>query len=323
MRFTRQAGAIIHRFTLNMAIYRKSFVPIIFIFFICSSILFGCSSSNQPTLISIPAATTTVTPTLFEEAPTTEVKPTQKNLLVIQCSQPGQVQQFEIQSKKLNDRLVFSVYFPPCYGNGLQNNYPVIYLLHGQTYDQTQWQKIELLKYADQIIQSGRTIPFLIVMPFEQFHYRSPEGNAYPQALIDELIPWVESNYHASPQKMRRAIGGISRGASWAMRLGLQHYDLFGAVGGHSLPTFNGDVKQLPGWLDAIPAGQYPRFYIDIGRSDPEVEIAIKFEQVLNQNGIPNEWHLNEGRHNEDYWRLHVQEYLDWYTLPWRMIPGQ
>jgi S-formylglutathione hydrolase FrmB len=176
---------------------------------------------------------------------------------------------------------------------------------------------------ANQIIQSGRTIPFLIVMPLEKFYYRSPEGNAFPQALTDELIPWMETNLYAANQKQWRAIGGISRGASWAMRLGLQQYKLFGAVGGHSLPTFDGDLKLLPDWLNAIPLGQAPRIYIDIGRSDPEVDTAIKFENVLNQHGILNEWHLNEGLHNEDYWRLHIQEYLDWYTLSWRILPVQ
>jgi enterochelin esterase-like enzyme len=306
-----------------MANIRKYSFSIFFIFLFCSFILFGCASPIQPTLISTPVAIPTSTPTPFEQAPTADVNPTQQNLLVIQCGQPGQVQQFEIQSEKLRGRLIFSVYFPPCYGNGAQENYPVLYLLHGQTFDNTQWQKLGLLKFADQIIQSGRTIPFLVVMPYEQFYYRSPEGNAFPQALTDELIPWVETNLHAATQKLWRAIGGISRGASWAMRLGLQHYNLFGSVGGHSLPTFNGDLKQLPDWLDAIPAGQAPCIYIDIGRSDPEVDTAIKFEQVLNQHAILNEWHLNEGRHNEDYWRLHIQEYLDWYTMPWRILPSQ
>ena len=304
-----------------MANIRKSFTPVFLLFLICAFFLFGCSSPGQPTLVSSPVPIPTETS--FIQAPTAEIKPTQQNRLIIRCSQPGQVLQLKIQSAKLKDRLIFNVYFPPCYGNGVQDSYPALYLLHGQTYDQTQWQNLGLLKYADQIIQSGRTIPFLIVMPFEQFFYRSPDGNTYPKALTDELIPWVETNLHASPQKLWRAIGGISRGASWAMRLGLQRFDLFGAIGSHSLPTFNGDLKQLPEWLEAIPADQLPRIYIHIGRSDPEVENAIKFEQVLNQHGIPNEWHLNEGRHNEDYWRLHVQEYLDWYTLPWRIIPGQ
>jgi enterochelin esterase-like enzyme len=318
MRFTRQAGAIFTSF-INMANLRKSIAPNLFFQIISLFILSGCSSPTQP--VSTPVPTITSTP--FDQGSAVEVKPTQNNPMIIHCSQPGQVQQFEIQSAKLKDRLPFSVYFPPCYGDGSQANYPVIYLLHGQTFDNTQWQRLGVPMMADQIIQSGQSIPFLVVMPFEQFYYRSPEGNAFPQALTNELIPWMENNLHASNQKQYRAIGGISRGASWAMRLGLQQYKLFGAIGGHSLPTFDGDLKLLPAWLDAIPNGQAPRIYIDIGRSDPEVGTAIKFENVLNLHGILNDWHLNEGRHDEDYWRLHIQEYLDWYTLSWRILPDQ
>jgi enterochelin esterase-like enzyme len=304
-----------------MANPRKSLTLNFFFLIFFMFLLFGCSSPTQTALATKPIPTATITPLAQESI--TEVTPTRNNPLVIQCSQPGQVQQFEIQSEKLRGKLIFSVYFPPCYGNGVQENYPVLYLLHGQTFDNTQWQRLGLLKAADRIIQSGQSVPFLVVMPFEQFYYRSPEGNAFPQALTDELIPWMETNLQAGNQKQWRAIGGISRGASWAMRLGLQQYKLFGAVGGHSLPTFDGDLEKLPDWLDAIPIGQAPRIFIDIGRSDPEVGTAIKFENVLNQHGLLNEWHLNEGFHNEDYWRLHIQEYMDWYTLFWRILPGQ
>jgi enterochelin esterase-like enzyme len=304
-----------------MANPRKSLTLNFFFLIFFMFLLLGCSSPTQTALATKPIPTATITPLAQESI--TEVTPTRNNPLVIQCSQPGQVQQFEIQSEKLRGKLIFSVYFPPCYGNGVQENYPVLYLLHGQTFDNTQWQRLGLLKAADRIIQSGQSVPFLVVMPFEQFYYRSPEGNAFPQALTDELIPWMETNLQAGNQKQWRAIGGISRGASWAMRLGLQQYKLFGAVGGHSLPTFDGDLEKLPDWLDAIPIGQAPRIFIDIGRSDPEVGTAIKFENVLNQHGLLNEWHLNEGRHDEDYWRLHIQEYMDWYTLFWRILPGQ
>lgn len=237
----------------------------------------------------------------------------------IQCTQPGKISQTDFLSARLRTRLVFNIYFPPCYEIDRQAGYPTLYLLHGQTYDQSQWQKLGIQAYADQLIQSGKVSPFLIIMPNEQYHYRSPDGNQFPYALLEELIPWVESHLHARSQKVWRAIGGISRGASWAVRLALQNPSLFGAVGGHSLPTFNGDLKSLPDWLQRIPPGQLPRIYLDIGSLDPEVQSAIQFEQTLSRLGIPHQWHLNEGRHNEDYWRRHIQEYLDWYTLNWRI----
>lgn len=272
--------------------------------------------------VPTPSITPSLTPISLEKTQSSLILlPTQSNQLTIPCNQPGQISQKQIFSAKLRANFIFDVYFPPCYGNGSQVEYPALYLLHGQTFNQTQWQKLGIQTYADQFIQSGQILPFLIIMPYEQYQYRPTQGNAFPQAVLEELMPWVETNLHASPQKNSRAIGGISRGASWAMRLALQNPSVFIAVGAHSLPTFNGDLDQLPNWLKKFSPDQLPRIYIDIGNSDPEVESAIQFEQALNKLGIPNEWHLNIGRHNEDYWKQHIQEYLNWYTRSWKIPP--
>ncbi len=47
------------------------------------------------------------------------------------------------------------------------------------------------------------------------------------------------------------------------------------------------------------------------------MKTAYRFEQVLNEKGILNEWHLNDGRHNTDYWKAHLREYLQWYAQGW------
>ena len=256
------------------------------------------------------------------KAPPPRIVSTRSSAPAFDCDQPSQVQTFEMESELLNDQLRFSVYFPPCHDKSGVNTYPTIYLLHGQTYDNRQWQRLGIAAYADELIQSGRVLPFLIVMPYEKYHYRSPTNNQFPLVIVQELLPWVESELHGRAGRDWRAIGGISRGASWAVRMGLQDTETFGAVGAHSLPTFNADVDDLPNWLEAISDGESPRIYIDTGRSDPEVDTAAEFVQILNLYGIPNEWHLNNGRHDETYWSAHVQEYLDWYTLPWRIKPS-
>ena len=68
-----------------------------------------------------------------------------------------------------------------------------------------------------------------------------------------------------------------------------------------------------------IPPEQMPRMYLDIGDHDrPEIsESAVWFEQLLTDLGIPHEWHLYVGFHDEAYWERHVKEYVRWYTLPW------
>ena len=257
-----------------------------------------------------------------EPTPTLSSPNPQKNQPVIACDQPGRVQRYDLPSELMGEKLPFSVYFPPCYGNGVQDAYPTLYLLHGLSFDDTQWQRLGILPMADQLIQNGRTVPFIIVMPFEQYQYRRVENNRFPLALVNELIPWVEDNLGAKPGKLRRAIGGISRGASWAVRIGLQHWDLFGAIGAHSLSASRDDLEYLPKWLDVIPADQIPRIYLDIGSTDPAIKDARKFEAMLKELGVLPEWHLNDGRHNEEYWQAHVGEYLRWYTLPWQILPS-
>ena len=278
-------------------------------------LLAGCTVAS----VSIPTATVVPEPTPTIQPTATSIPPANSATLpILKCTDSGVVKYFEIQSDALKGKLAFNVYFPPCYGNGQQTSYPVIYLLHGQTYDETQWVRLGAPHSADQLIQEGHTQPFLMIMPLEEFYFRPVENNEFPQALIKDLLPWSEKNLNACNQASCRAIGGISRGASWALHLALQSPYLFGSVGGHSLPTFIEDMQTLPVQLKKLPHDLALRLYLDIGRSDPEVKSAYNYEQILNQQGVLHEWHLNEGHHDEEYWSAHISEYLGWYAQNWK-----
>lgn len=233
------------------------------------------------------------------------------------CHTASEVKRYKLDSELMNGDLYVSVYFPPCYDRTLENGYPVLYLLHGQTFDDQMWLDLGAGEIADELISSGASQPFLMVMPYEEFYYRQPDKTNFPQALTDEIIPFVDSTFNVCAERACRALGGISRGASWAFRLGLQDWELFASVGAHSLPTFRGDLQNLPDWLAEIPDNSAPRIYLDTGRFDPEVKTAYRVEQVLNEEGMMNEWHLNDGHHNSDYWATHMREYLQWYAAGW------
>jgi len=235
----------------------------------------------------------------------------------IACPLAAEIKRYKLDSQLLTGELYVTVYLPPCYDETKAGGYPVLYLLHGQTFDDGMWLDLGAGEIADELISGGIAQPFLMVMPFEECYYRQAANNQFPDAITDEIIPFVDATFNTCTQRACRALGGISRGASWAVRLGLQHWELFGLVGAHSLPTFKGDLDELPDWLEQIPEGSAPRLYLDIGRFDPEVKTAYRFEQVLNEKGILNEWHLNDGRHNTDYWKAHLREYLQWYAQGW------
>jgi len=98
--------------------------------------------------------------------------------------------------------------------------------------------------------------------------------------------------------------------------LGFENWQLFGAIGLHSLPSVN--INRIRSeWLPEIPAGQRPRLYLDIGENDPYFKYALAFENFLNDAKLRHEWHLNAGAHDETYWSAHVEDYLRWYAAGW------
>ncbi len=50
----------------------------------------------------------------------------------------------------------FSLYLPPCYEQKSSTRYPVLYLLHGQTYDNHQWIHLGLPEVADTLINDHK-----------------------------------------------------------------------------------------------------------------------------------------------------------------------
>lgn len=212
----------------------------------------------------------------------------------------------------------YLVYLPPCYDELLRNEYPVLYLIHGQNYDHLQWRNLGITETADRLIARGEIPPLIIIMPRDR-NWAQPTEDNFGAVLINELIPTIDRNYRTINNREHRAVGGLSRGAGWAVHLGLSEWTYFGSLGAHSLPVFWTDTGRIREWLDAIPPRLLPRIFMDIGDRDrPQIlASAIWFEEVLTEKGIPHEWYLYPGYHEEAYWKEHLEEYLSWYTAEW------
>jgi len=225
---------------------------------------------------------------------------------------------YEFTTILLANPLVYRIYLPPCYNEDTPQSYPVLYLIHGQTYSDTQWDRLGVPEAADRMIASGEAAPFIVVMPRDRVWLEPTEDN-FGLAVEQSLIPWVDDHYRTIPDRAHRAIGGLSRGGAWAIHLGLSHPELFSAVGLHSGFVFHSDVQALYLWLFNLPAGMAPRIYMDISNDDrPEItQSATWLEELLTRYDIAHEWYMFVGEHDETYWRAHVEDYLRWYTLEW------
>lgn len=232
--------------------------------------------------------------------------------------EPGRFETGQITTPMLRQPLDFRVYLPPCYASDLDRRYPTLYLIHGQSSTDDQWERLGAGEKASELIATGEISPFLIVMPRDRVWTQPTEDN-FGIVMVEELIPLIDAAYRTLPDRSYRAVGGLSRGAGWAVHLGLSQWQLFGAIGAHSLPVFWTDTYHIRSWLNEIPPEEMPRIYMDIGEKDrPEIMAsAVWFEELLTSQNIPHEWYLYPGYHEEAYWEGNLERYLRWYAQEW------
>jgi enterochelin esterase-like enzyme len=136
--------------------------------------------------------------------------------------------------------------------------------------------------------------------------------------LIYDLIPYVDKNYRTINDRNFRALGGLSRGGGWTVKLGFERYDLFGALGLHSPAVFKDNAPYVESFIQNIPEDQKPRLWFDIGDNDFEGGSGLLLEQLLTRNNYIHEFYRFSGDHSEVYWSAHVDEYIRWYANVWK-----
>lgn len=275
--------------------------------------LSACSPSEPPDPTPTPRPpTSTPEPTAtFTPSPPTET-PTPTPLTCL--TQPGRVEEGLLETT-IPPQAYF-IYLPPCYDEKTDQRYPVLYLLHGQTYTADQWIRLGAVDALDSLILSGESQTFLVVFPDDRY-WNLPPGAGFGQRLVNDLIPHIDSAYRTTPDRSHRAIGGLSRGGGWALRLGFTRWDLFSVIGLHSPAVLQGDATQVAKWIAAIPPDFRPDVFMDIGEKDQEWRMAVALEAQFNENGLAHEWRLYSGAHTEEYWSAHVGEYIRWYAEQW------
>ncbi len=280
------------------------FFPLLFLTSACSP---SPTITLTPTVTSIPStATSTFTPS--------PIPPTFTATPLTCLTEPGVVEQGIIETT--NPPQEFLIYLPPCYSELREKKYPVLYLLHGQTFTQDQWVRLGAPQIADQFFFSGVSVPFIIVFPDDRF-WNLPAGAGFGDRFINYLIPYIDENYRTLADREHRSLGGLSRGGGWTIQLGFQHPDLFGSLGLHSPAIFKDNFSSIEKIIQNISEESRPRLWLDVGDNDRELESILAFEEILTRNEYIHESHFYAGTHSEEYWSAHVEEYLRWYTSVW------
>ena len=252
----------------------------------------------------------TPTPTATEMSPTTT--PTE-----IPCLETtGNISEVAFYSDVLGEDIKANVYLPPCYDTHQKDGYPLLVMLHGQNGVHDQWINLGLTTLADEWITMERIEPLVIVMPFERLYLSNSYNSKFDLAIVEDLLPQLLEQYNLRQGWEYRAIGGISRGGNWAVRIGFTYPDAFGRVGAHSFTTFAGDMNRVQEWKQSFSAYQ-PALWFDIGDVDQYRKYSEPFVLDLQKNQYPLKYTVNSGGHTVEYWMTHLPEYLNWYTQNW------
>ncbi len=273
---------------------------------VCLLLSVGCAAAPNATA-PIKPWPTTASPT-YPATLTSAPSPTATTPACL--SLPGRVIVDEYVDSDLARSIPYRVYLPPCYEEGSSRTYPILILLHGLQLTDSQWDDLGVDETADTLLRQGRIPPMVIVMPWER------KGLDFEQAIVAKLLPHIRSAYAGGGNRTTTAIGGISRGAGWALRIGLKHPDEFGAIGLHSPAVLEPDLFYLADWTKAAEP-DVPRLWIDIASRDTSRAGAQELAGELRALGVTFASSIAPGEHTASYWSSRLKDYLTWYALGW------
>ena len=255
----------------------------------------------------------------------------------------------KLPSKILGRDVAYAVYVPPDYASSARR-YPVVYLLHGYTDDESGWIQFgEVGWAADRAIAAGEIPPMIIVMPDGgvAWYMNDAAGTVrWEDMFVQELIPHIDATCRTRPSREFRGIAGLSMGGWGTLIHAFRHPDLFAAGAAFSAAVWQDDevlaMKQdnwdkllgpLFGAAGIAGKGRLTphfrkhnpldlaktlaeeslkkvRLYIDCGDDDFLIKGNCALHLALADRKISHEFRVRDGGHSWVYWRTGIVDGL-------------
>ncbi len=258
------------------------------------------------------------------------------------------IEEKKVKSAVLGKDVRYTIYLPADYDRS-SRAYPVVYLLHGYTDDNTGWLQFgEINRYADKAIADGTIPPMIIVMPNgdSSFYINSYDGKEkYEDFFINEFMPAIEKEYRIKGEKRYRGVAGLSMGGYGTLIYSLKHPELFAAAAPFSAAVWDdsamvkasqedwertrgqlygrnlkGTERLTKAWYDNSPLKivelksadelKKVRYWIDCGDDDFLTKGNCLLHIALSEKRVPHEYRVRDGGHSWGYWRTGITDAL-------------
>jgi enterochelin esterase-like enzyme len=244
----------------------------------------------------------------------------------------GEIQSKRYFSKYTNSWRRLNIYAPPGYDKVMGKKYPVLYIRHGSGEDQSGRAvqgKTDVI--LDNLIAAGRAKPTLVVMANGAIPsvggarggYSSAGMAGFGNELLNNVVPFIESNFRVLASADNRALAGLSMGGGQAFYVGLGNKDKFAYIGVFSTGLFGGIASPAGGKAGLDPEAQMPRiltnskslndrlkvFYISVGEQDPRIDFTKKAVANFKAHQLKVEFASFPGSHEWPVWRKSLHDF--------------
>lgn len=144
----------------------------------------------------------------------------------------------------------YYVYTPPGFDSAAKQKYPVLYLLHGYSDEDSAWTEMGKANVIlDNLIAQGKAKPMIVVMPlgygdmdmirrgwiaWQDKELVVRNFRLFDEALYKEIMPRVNAEYPILSDREDHAIAGLSMGGAETLLVGLNHTNNFAWIGAFS-----------------------------------------------------------------------------------------
>jgi enterochelin esterase-like enzyme len=246
----------------------------------------------------------------------------------------GDIRQVWYQSATLGMQRRLHVYTPPGYDEHRDQQYPVLYLLHGGGDEDSGWSTIGRAGFVlDNLLAERKAVPMLIVMPngsmprppqtagssptseSEVAARREDARRRFTEELLNDVIPFAEAKFRVQSAPESRAIAGLSMGGGQTLRVAAGNFERFSYIAiwssglsRRSPEDFAAQNATFLGSANAINK-QVKLLSISVGDQDFALEGSKSLSKLLDKRGIDHKFHISGGGHTWINWRRYLHDY--------------
>ena len=226
-----------------------------------------------------------------------------------EVSTKGSLKEEVVSSSFLSRNMSYYAYLPPDYSSQ-NNDFPILYLLHGYWGSYSDWPQNGMKTVLDNMIENGSAEPMIVIMPdgIDSFYCNDYDDRnlKYESFFVEEFIPEIEQKYRVKDGKTNHAIAGLSMGGYGATYHGMKYHNRYGFVysmsGALDLNGNEPSVREIINNKTEQELADLPVYGMDIGTEDFLYSNNVSFSQFLTSKSIPHEFQDRPGSHDWDFW---------------------